>query len=84
MGYNHLLDLEKDYQEIKKKLNEFKELSERIDMDLSAEIAALERKLALAKEEKYRALSAWQRCSWPGMSGGQQHLIISEKYSMIL
>jgi acetyl-CoA carboxylase carboxyl transferase subunit alpha len=61
MGYNHLLDLEKDYQEIKKKLNEFKELSERIDMDLSAEIAALERKLALAKEEKYRALSAWQK-----------------------
>lgn len=61
MGYNHSLDFEKDYQEIEKKLNDLRELTQKMNMDLSVEIAALERKLALTREEKYQALSAWQK-----------------------
>jgi acetyl-CoA carboxylase carboxyl transferase subunit alpha len=61
MAYNHFLEFEKDYQELEQKLNELKELAEKKNIDFSEEFSALEKKLALSKEAKYQALTAWQK-----------------------
>lgn len=61
MAYNHSLKFEKDYQELEQKLNEFKELAEQKNMDLSEEFSILEEKLALSKETRYKSLTSWQK-----------------------
>ncbi len=61
MPYNYSLEFEKDYKELEKKLNELKELAVKKKIDFSQEIATLETKLDGFKEERYNALSAWQK-----------------------
>jgi acetyl-CoA carboxylase carboxyl transferase subunit alpha len=55
------LDQEKSLQSIQKTISELKTLSETSDIDLSAEIARLEKKAETLSEEYYKNLNPWQR-----------------------
>lgn len=55
------LDFEKDYLDLKAKLDELREIAEQKNINLAAEITNLESKVAVLKEEKYRTLTAWQK-----------------------
>ena len=61
MNYSRPLDFEKDYLDLKFKLEELREYAVRKDLDLSAEIEALESRMNTLKEERYRHLKAWQK-----------------------
>lgn len=61
MNDSRPLDFEKDYLDLKAKLEELKELAKKKDIDLSHEISSLESKVTKLKEEKYRELTAWQK-----------------------
>lgn len=61
MVYSRPLDFEKDYLDLKEKLDELKSMASEKSIDLGAEIASLEEKVARLKEQKYRELTAWQK-----------------------
>jgi len=55
------LDFEKDYLELKAKLEELKDIAQQKNIDLGEEISSLESKVARLKEERYRDLTPWQK-----------------------
>ncbi len=55
------LDFEKDYLDLKAKLEELKAMAEQKKIDLAEEISSLESKVARLKEERYRNLTPWQK-----------------------
>ncbi|MDQ7040046.1 MAG: acetyl-CoA carboxylase carboxyltransferase subunit alpha [Rhodothermus sp.] len=58
----YLLDFEKPIVELEQKLDEMRALmAENPEVDLSAEIAALEARVAALRESVYRNLTRWQR-----------------------
>lgn len=61
MTYTRPMEFEKDYLDLKLKLEELKTYASRKDLDLGTEIDALEARVSLLKEERYRNLSAWQK-----------------------
>lgn len=58
----YLLDFEKPIAELEEKLDEMRALmAENPEVDLSAEISALEARVAALRESVYRNLTRWQR-----------------------
>lgn len=58
----HLLDFEKPIYELERKLDEMRHLdAEKLDIDLSPEIRALERRVQELRTSVYRNLTRWQR-----------------------
>ncbi|ADI02205.1 MAG TPA: acetyl-CoA carboxylase carboxyltransferase subunit alpha [Syntrophothermus lipocalidus] len=55
------LDFERDYLELKAKLEELKDIAEQKNIDLAEEISSLESKVARLKEERYQNLTPWQK-----------------------
>ncbi|HJO96057.1 MAG TPA: acetyl-CoA carboxylase carboxyltransferase subunit alpha [Victivallales bacterium] len=58
---NVVLDFEKPVMELEAKVRELQNLSASNDIDVSDEIAVLEKKLEATKEKVYHNLSAWER-----------------------
>lgn len=56
-----ILDFEKPVVELRRKIEELKEVTQNADVDLSAEIEKLEKRLSHLEEEIYRNLSPWNR-----------------------
>ena len=56
-----VMEFEKPIVELKKKIAEITEIGERNGVDMSAELEALNRKLAATTEEIYSSLSPWQK-----------------------
>lgn len=61
MTDNRILDFEKDYGELKSKLEELKKLIQDKDIDLGGELASLEERINAANEQRYLNLTAWQK-----------------------
>ncbi len=62
MPSNHLLDFEKPIYELESKLDEMRALdAEKLELDLSPEIRALERRVDELRLHVYRNLTRWQR-----------------------
>ncbi|MCR4400720.1 MAG: acetyl-CoA carboxylase carboxyltransferase subunit alpha [Syntrophomonadaceae bacterium] len=61
MGYTRPLDFEKDYLELRERLDALKDMAREKALDLGDEIASLEAKVAALKEQRYRSLTAWQK-----------------------
>ena len=59
----HLLDFEKPYIDLQRRLEELREQPEETDvpLDIGDEIRQLEEKIEAKKRELYSNLSAWQR-----------------------
>ena len=55
------LDFEKDYLELKTKLDELKDMAVSKNIDMEDEIRGLEARVADFKAEKYQGLTAWQK-----------------------
>ncbi len=55
------LDFEKPIAELQKKLTDLQQYSEENHIDVSAELAALEKRIAQTREEVYGRLTPWQR-----------------------
>jgi acetyl-CoA carboxylase carboxyl transferase subunit alpha len=55
------LDYEQKHQQLGYKIKELKELSAKVDFDLSAEIESLEAGVLKIKKEKYQNLNAWEK-----------------------
>ena len=54
------LDFEKPIVELKKKIRELQHYSEQNNIDMSAELAALEARVRQTREEIYSHLTPWQ------------------------
>ncbi|NLB18529.1 MAG: acetyl-CoA carboxylase carboxyltransferase subunit alpha [Syntrophomonadaceae bacterium] len=61
MDYSRPLDFEKDYLELKLKLEELKSFAMKKQINLSSEIEVMEARMGKLNEEKYKNLSAWQK-----------------------
>ena len=55
------LDFEKPVEELALQLEKAREIAEKSEVDMSASISELERKIALKRKEIYSNLTAWQR-----------------------
>ncbi|NLW43913.1 MAG: acetyl-CoA carboxylase carboxyltransferase subunit alpha [Syntrophomonadaceae bacterium] len=60
MTYTRPLEFEKDYLELRNKLEELKSLALQKNIDLGAEIEALEARVRVLQAERYNSLTAWQ------------------------
>lgn len=60
MNYTRPLEFEKDYLELKSKLEELKALALQKNVNLDSEIEALEEKMRVMQAERYSNLTAWQ------------------------
>ncbi len=60
MSYTRPLEFEKDYLELKSKLEELKALALQKNINLESEIEALEEKVRVLQAERYSNLTAWQ------------------------
>jgi len=61
MSYPRPLDFEKDYLELKQKLEELKAFASEKEINVDSEIEALEVRMSELNEERYENLNAWQR-----------------------
>jgi acetyl-CoA carboxylase carboxyl transferase subunit alpha len=57
----HILDFEKPIFELQRRLQEIREHSDEHDVDLEAEVEAMETKIEATRREIYGSLTAWQR-----------------------
>ncbi|MGI6548654.1 MAG: acetyl-CoA carboxylase carboxyltransferase subunit alpha [Syntrophomonadales bacterium] len=60
MTYTRPLDFEKDYLDLKNKLEDLKTYTRQKNLNLDSEIEALNTRVNVLKEERYRNLTAWQ------------------------
>lgn len=60
MTYNRPLEFEKDYLELKNRLEDLRKYALQKNLNLDSEIEALETRVSKLKEERYRSLTAWQ------------------------
>lgn len=60
MTYNRPLEFEKDYLELKNRLEDLRKYALQKNLKLDSEIEALENRVSKLKEERYRSLTAWQ------------------------
>jgi acetyl-CoA carboxylase carboxyl transferase subunit alpha len=61
MSYSARLDFERDYLDLENKIEELKSFASQKNINLEAEITAMEARLLKLKEEKFHNLTAWQR-----------------------
>lgn len=55
------LDYEQKHQQLKEKIKELKDLSAKVNFDLSTELESLEAGVLKIKKEKYQNLNAWEK-----------------------
>ncbi|NLW63735.1 MAG: acetyl-CoA carboxylase carboxyltransferase subunit alpha [Syntrophomonadaceae bacterium] len=60
MNYTRPLEFEKDYLELKNKVEELKALALQKNINLNSELEALENRMGVLQAERYNNLTAWQ------------------------